>query len=110
MGKPRTTRVVKLIAIGHSKAIVLPKVLLQRHGWSGTLVLEEREDGVFLYSKQKNRFSWEETYGAMAAEQEDWSDLDATVADGVALWRRFPDVVMPLEAVPSPAVKSSQLI
>ena len=45
--------------------------------------MEEREDGVFLYSKEKNKLSWKETYRAMAAEQEDWSDLDAAVADGL---------------------------
>ena len=83
MGKTRITRDVKLIAIGNSKGIRLPKVLLQKHGWSGSLVLEEREDGVFLYSKEKNKLSWKDTYRAMAAEQEDWSDLDAAVDDGL---------------------------
>ncbi|MXX77567.1 MAG: AbrB/MazE/SpoVT family DNA-binding domain-containing protein, partial [Gemmatimonadales bacterium] len=27
--------------------------------------------------------SWEDTYRAMAAEAEDWSDFDATLADGL---------------------------
>ena len=26
---------------------------------------------------------WNETYREMAAENEDWSDLDATIADGL---------------------------
>lgn len=44
----------------------------------------DREDGVLLYSeKKKNNLSWEETYRAMAAEREDWSDFDVTVADGL---------------------------
>ena len=30
-----------------------------------------------------NKLSWEDTYRAMAAEREDWSDLDATLADGL---------------------------
>jgi len=83
MGKTPVTRDVKLIAIGNSKGIRLPNALLQKHGWSGSLVLEEREDGIFLYSKEKNKLSWKETYRAMAAEQEDWSDLDVAVADGL---------------------------
>lgn len=83
MGETRITRDVKLIAIGNSKGIRLPNALLQKHGWSGFLVLEEREDGIFLYSKEKNKLSWKETYRAMAAEQEDWSDLDGAVADGL---------------------------
>ena len=30
-----------------------------------------------------DKLSWEDTYRAMAAEREDWSDLDATLADGL---------------------------
>ena len=77
------TRDVKLISIGNSKGIRLPKVLLQKYGWGDSLVLEETEEGIFLYSKKKNKLSWKETYRAMAADREDWSDLDATVADGL---------------------------
>ena len=77
------TRDVKLIAIGNSKGIRIPKVLLQKYGWGDSLVLKETEEGVFLYSNEKNRLSWKETYRAMAADHEDWSDLDATVADGL---------------------------
>ena len=78
-----STRDIKLIAIGNSKGIRLPKVLLEKHGWSDSLVLEDREEGIFLYSKEKNKLSWKETYRAMAAEKEDWSDLETTVADGL---------------------------
>jgi hypothetical protein len=35
------------------------------------------------YEAVKNKLSWQETYRAMAAEDEDWSDLDATLADGL---------------------------
>lgn len=77
------TRDIKLISIGNSKGIRIPKVLLQKYGWSDSLVLEETEEGIFLYSKEKNKLSWKETYRAMAVEDEDWSDLDATIADGL---------------------------
>ena len=77
------TRAVKLISIGNSKGIRLPKVLLQKYGWGDSLVLEETEDGIFLYSNEKNKLSWQETYRAMAADREDWSDLDVAVADGL---------------------------
>lgn len=83
MGKTPITRYVKLITIGNSEGILIPNVLLQKHGWSGWLVLEERTDGVFLYSKEKTELSWKETCRAMAAEREDWSDLDLAVADGL---------------------------
>ena len=39
--------------------------------------------GVFLYSQEKNKLSWKDTYRAMAADREDWSDLEVTVADGL---------------------------
>lgn len=83
MGKTPITRYVKLTTIGNSKGIRIPKVLLQKHGWSGWLVLEERTDGVFLYGKEKTKLSWKETCRAMAAEREDWSDLDTALADGL---------------------------
>ena len=77
------TRDVKVIAIGNAKGIRLSKVLLQKYGWGDSLVLEETEEGVFLHSNEKNKLSWQETYRAMAADREDWSDLDAAVADGL---------------------------
>ena len=77
------TRYVKLISIGNSKGIRLPKALLQKYGWEDSLVLKETEEGIFLYSNKKNKLSWKETYRAMAADREDWSDIDTTVADGL---------------------------
>lgn len=77
------TRDIKLISIGNSKGLRLPKALLQKYGWSDSLVLEETDEGIYLYSKEKNKLSWQETYRAMAAEEEDWSELDVTIADGL---------------------------
>ena len=77
------TRDVKLITIGNSKGIRLSKVLLQKYGWTDSLVLEEMEKGVFLYRQKENKLSWKDTFRAMAAEGEDWSDLETTTADGV---------------------------
>ena len=82
-GDKAVKRDVKLVSVGNSKGIRLPKALLQKYGWSDSLVLEEVEDGVLLYSEEKNSLSWKETYRAMAAEREDWSDFDVTVADGL---------------------------
>ena len=79
----RGARAVKLIAIGNSKGIRLPKTLIQKYGWSDSLVLEETGDGVFLHSPKKNKLSWKDTYRAMAKADEDWRDLDTTMADGL---------------------------
>ena len=83
MSKANVTRDVKLIAIGNSRGIRLPKALLQKYGWSDSLVLEEAESGIFLYGREKTKLPWADTYRAMAAEPEDWSDLDTSLADGL---------------------------
>lgn len=83
MGKTGATRDVKLIPIGTSKGICLPGSLLEKYRWGDSLVLEEREDDILLYGEEKPQLSWKETYRAMAAEGEDWDDLDVTVADGL---------------------------
>lgn len=44
---------------------------------------KEQEEEIYLYSKDQNKLSWKETYQAMASENEDWSDLDTMVADGL---------------------------
>ena len=47
------------------------------------LLLEPQAEGLFLRGKKSSRLTWEETYKAMAAEREDWSDLDTATADGL---------------------------
>ncbi|HDI58949.1 MAG TPA: AbrB/MazE/SpoVT family DNA-binding domain-containing protein [Desulfobacteraceae bacterium] len=80
--QPRV-RDAKLIAIGNSKGVRIPKALLQKYGLKNPILIEETEKGLLLRNKQENTFSWEETYKAMAAEKERWDDLDATLADGL---------------------------
>lgn len=79
----RGARAVKLIAIGNSRGIRLPKALIQKYGWSDSLVLEETGNGIFLHGPEKDKLSWKDTYCDMAAAGEDWQDLDQTVADGL---------------------------
>ena len=65
------------------QGIRLPKVMLEKYGWSESLVVEETDDGVFLRGGTADKLSWEDTYREMAAEREDWSDLHLTLADGL---------------------------
>jgi antitoxin MazE len=74
---------LKVVPIGNSRGVRLPKSVLNKYAITDTVVLEEREDGILLRSKQDERPSWEETYQEMAREREDWSDLDVTLADGL---------------------------
>ncbi|MCZ6677592.1 MAG: AbrB/MazE/SpoVT family DNA-binding domain-containing protein [Candidatus Poribacteria bacterium] len=76
-------RDIKLIPIGDSKGICLPEAILQKYGFVDSLVLEETERGLLLRKKDDDKFSWEETYRAMAEEEEDWEDFDATLLDGL---------------------------
>lgn len=77
-------RNVKLITIGNSRGIRIPKPLLQKYHLSGTLLLEETADGLLLRRKDEQKLSWEETYKAMGQADEDWSDFDCALLDGVA--------------------------
>lgn len=74
---------VKLITIGNARCIRLPSALLEKYDWGESLVLKETKDGVLLSGTKINQLSWKEAYRAMAVSNEDWSDLDVTVADGL---------------------------
>ena len=82
---------VKLIAIGNARGIRLPEALLKKYGWGDSLVLEETEQGVLhICDNERNKLSWKETYRAMAADNEDWSDLNATDRRWSGLMSGFP--------------------
>ncbi|MCD6389419.1 MAG: AbrB/MazE/SpoVT family DNA-binding domain-containing protein [Desulfobulbaceae bacterium] len=83
MEKQVRTRDIKLVPIGNSKGIRLPKTLLQKYGFTHSLLLEETDQGLLLRKKNNNKLSWEETYKAMADEKENWDDFDATLLDGL---------------------------
>ena len=83
MAGTTSTPGVKLIAIGNSRGIRIPKVLREKYGWSESIVLEETEEGLLLRRDARDKLSWRETYKAMAAAEEDWSDLDVAMADGL---------------------------
>ena len=76
-------RDIKLVPIGNSKGIRIPKALLQKYGLKNSLLLEETERGLLLRKKDDDKLSWEDTYKAMANEKEDWADFDATLLDGL---------------------------
>ena len=83
MEKQIRARDIKLVAIGNSKGIRIPKALLQKYGLNNSLLLEETDRGLLLRKKGENRLSWEDTYKAMANEKEDWDDFNTTLLDGL---------------------------
>ncbi len=65
----------KLIKIGNSQGIRLPKRVISKYGFGNLVMLEEMEDGVLIHAPQSGRLSWEDTYKEMAgAEQDEWDD------------------------------------
>jgi len=83
MQKQLRTKDLKVVPIGNSRGIRLPKSVLDKYAIADTVVLEEREDGILLRSKKEKKLSWEETYKDMARANEDWTDLDTTLGDGL---------------------------
>ena len=83
MEKQLRVKDIKLVPIGNSKGIRIPKALLQKYGFSNSLLLEETDRGLLLRKKDDHKLSWEDTYKAMANEKEDWDEFDATLLDGL---------------------------
>ena len=77
------TRDAKIVPIGNSKGIRIPKALLQKYGLKNSLLIEETDKGLLLRNKEESKLSWEDTFKAMAAENEQWDDFDATLLDGL---------------------------
>ena len=74
----------KLINIGNSKGIRLPKKLIQKYHLDEKLSLEENNEGILIKADiPDNKLSWDETYKEMALENEDWSDFDILATDGI---------------------------
>lgn len=82
-GKSSAKLELKVVQIGNSRGVRLPKAVLERYEIKDALVLEAREEGLLLRGKKDKRLTWEETYREAAREKEDWSDLDTTLADGI---------------------------
>jgi antitoxin MazE len=83
MEKTLRFREIKIVPIGNSMGVRLPKTLLQKYGFTHSLVLEETAQGLLLRKKQDDKLSWVDTYKAMANEGEDWNEYDHTLLDGL---------------------------
>ncbi len=83
MEKHLRSREIKLVPVGNSQGVRIPKTLLQKYGFTNSLVLEETDNGLLLRKKNDDKLSWEDTFKAMAEEKEDWDDFDTTLVDGI---------------------------
>lgn len=72
----------KLVQIGNSKGIRLPKRLITKYGLSEAVVIKELKGGILIEPSADEKLSWENTYKAMADADEDWSDWLAVDIEG----------------------------
>jgi antitoxin MazE len=77
------SRDAKLVPIGNSKGVRIPKALLQKYGLKNSLLIEETDKGLLLRNKEESKLSWEDTYKIMANERENWGDFNTTILDGL---------------------------
>ena len=64
----------KIIQIGNSKGLRIPKRLLLKYGFGEKVVIHEVESGILIERDDDPQLSWADTYRAMAESDEDWSD------------------------------------
>src|SRR5438477_1267590 len=81
--KPPKTVELKIVPIGNSRGVRLPKEIIERYAIEDSIVLEAHEETLVFRNKRDKRLSWEDTFKAMARERENWSDFEGTVADGL---------------------------
>lgn len=80
---------VKIIKIGNSRGIRLPKKLLDLYGLKegSDMEIEENRNGLILKPvQQEYTLSWEEAYRQMAAEREEameWEAWQSADEDGI---------------------------
>jgi antitoxin MazE len=93
MGRPQcyycdndmSTAVLKISRIGNSRGIRLPAAMLKKYHIKDAVVAEKRPDEIALKPRRgaQHKLSWAETAKAMAQADEDWSEWDATLSDGI---------------------------
>lgn len=74
-------RHLKVVRIGNSRGVRIPRELLSKYRIEEAVVVEERSDGLLLHGTDDRRLSWEDTY--RQAAKEDWRDFESTLGDGL---------------------------
>ena len=74
---------LKLVPIGNSFGVRLPRPLLHKYGIEHSVVAEQRPEGILLKGAVHGKATLEQTFAEMAAAQEDWTDMDSSASDGL---------------------------
>jgi antitoxin MazE len=83
MGKTTRSQSIKIVPVGNSKSIGITKALLQKYRFSDSLILEETDQEPLLRKSDDAKLSWEDTYRAITLEDENWSNFDVSLMDGM---------------------------
>jgi len=77
-------KAAKIIKIGNSRGIRLPKNIIIKYKLGEEVLLEERPNGILIRSADE-KLSWEDTYKEMIKEEKDewseWNNLDIDADD-----------------------------
>lgn len=77
--------IAKIIQIGNSRGIRIPKTLLEQTGVSDEVELEVKNDQIIIKPAQKPRMGWQERFQTMAKNQDD-SLLDTSALPYLNSW------------------------
>ena len=61
----------RIIKIGNSQGVRIPKILLEQSGLGAEVELEVQDAQIVIRSAQQPRQGWEEAFSAMARHQDD---------------------------------------
>jgi antitoxin MazE len=75
-------KAAKIVQIGNSRGIRIPKELLLKYNFQEEVELKEHPEGVLIKAPKISKLSWEDTYKEMAKAEEDWDDWEA-LTDGL---------------------------
>ncbi|AFZ29744.1 SpoVT/AbrB domain-containing protein [Gloeocapsa sp. PCC 7428] len=80
MGTSIKTRIVR---IGNSQGIRIPKTLLEQSGISTDVEIELENDHLVIRSASRSRIGWDEAFAAMAEQKDDTllDDVSTTLWD-----------------------------
>jgi antitoxin MazE len=76
--------ILKLVTIGNSQGVRLPKALLSRYHFQQEIRAVETADGILLQPVEADKLSWEEGFLQSASEnREELAAWEGTLEDGL---------------------------
>jgi antitoxin MazE len=77
----------KIVPIGNSRGIRLPKTVIDQYALEGEVELEMKKDHIVVRASRRPREGWEEAFARMAAEGDD-TLLDEKSVHAETEWER----------------------